>query len=317
MSLVSLTRPKEKAERTHVSSTSTSRASGRPPSPRRLRAPPIPNPNIIVSQPSPQADAGPDEQEFTRRLKISPSSPRSSKVEHGSPRAAGRLYNPNSELARRAPITTEPDAMSDAASSSYAPRGGPPIPRAHHRSQPARTAGDAPRLFDPRKDNPFSVLTRPNGNSGGSPSIGRPTPTPKSSGDWVSASSTSSASYAHSTISSNFTLSSTTTDSSTSSALFDSAPPRSEDSTGPSALSIQLKRLYRDILHLENRVTGEDRDRDGQDDAERDVQRVGVLMKANGVANEVKRLDEETEKERWRKAVADHKECAILFPAPI
>ena len=52
---------------------------------------------------------------------------------------------------------------------------------------------------------------------------GRPTPTPKSSGDYIWVSSTSS--YAHSIVSSRFTLSSNTTNnSSTSSALFDRKP---------------------------------------------------------------------------------------------
>ncbi|KAG1820131.1 hypothetical protein EV424DRAFT_1615577 [Suillus variegatus] len=69
-------------------------------------------------------------------------------------------------------------------------------------------------LFDPREDDParFAVLARPSSTGA------RPPPTPKSSGDYVSASSTSS--YAH-LLTSSFTLSSGTTDnSSASSALF-------------------------------------------------------------------------------------------------
>lgn len=291
-----------------------------------MRAPSAANPNIVVSQPSPSADHIPDEYDFSRRLKISPSSPRNthSKQEHSSPRAQqGRLYNPNTDGVRPRAVTAEPDAMSDAASSAYAPRVPAHIPR---RSQPVRTSGDAPRLFDPRKDNPhqFSVLHRPNGLPNGpngngpngtataAPSGGmRQTPTPKSSGDWVSASSTSSASYAHSTISSNFTLSSTTTDSSTGSALFDNnKTPRSEDSAGPSALSSQLKRLYREILTLEARVQSEDREHDLIEDADRSSQpqRVRVLTTTGAVGEEIKEADEEAEKEKYKRMVSDHKE---------
>ena len=349
----SATKPRERTDRSQLpaSSTSTPRPAARAASPRRLRAPPPPpphaNPDIVVSQPSPSVEAiAPDEHDFSRRLRISQSS--SSRDPHTSPRATNttggggaRLYNPHTDgvradtTARRTPVshssaaaaaaaamTAEPDTISDA-SSAYAPRG---PSRPHLRSQPAaRAPGDAPRLFDPRKDNPhqFSVLQRGQTHTQ-SPVLGggRPTPTPKSSGDWVSASSTSSA-YAHSTISSNFTLSSTTTDSSASSALFDNGAQRSEDSAGPSALSSQLKRLYREILSLESRVQRDERERDLADDADRAApQRVEVLTRSGPAAataaaaaatGDMREGALELEKERYRRMLHEHKECVCLL----
>lgn len=164
MTALSATKPRERAERTPLSSISTPRPPARPPIPRRLRAPPLAHPNIIVSQASPSGDTTPDEHEFSRRLKISPSSPRNAhaKADHASPRATGgRLYNPNGDGVRRGAMTGEPDAMSDAASGAYVPRATSAHPsRSHLRSQPTRASGEPPRLFDPRKDNPhqFNVL---------------------------------------------------------------------------------------------------------------------------------------------------------------
>ncbi|CAL1704092.1 unnamed protein product [Somion occarium] len=302
-----MSRPKERPERAHPSSSSTSRvAAARSPSPRKLLAP---NPNIIVSRShSPE----PDVQDFSRRLKISPASPRAahSRAQNGSSsHPVAKLYNPNApEPGRKAVITAEPDAMSDGASSSYAPRAGVPS-RTHQPAQSSRAAGgDGHRLFDPRKDNPTKFFPR-----GGSPNMSsRPTPTPKSSGDYISASSTSSASYAHSFISSNFTLSSTTTDSSASSAIFDHER-RSEESSGQtSALSNQLKRVYRSISTLEEKLKSEDWDFD--EEVERESGRVGVLVKsklANGSpVQEVKGSSEEQERERWKKIINRHKELA-------
>ncbi|GBE82472.1 hypothetical protein SCP_0408560 [Sparassis crispa] len=323
-------RPREKAERSSQPSSTARTPPPRPPSPRKLHAPPLPNPNIIVSQPSPlhmEADAD----EFSRRLKISAASSRAShsKPHHASPVGGSSpsrvLYNPNADPIRKPVIlTAEPDTMSDGGSSSYAPRGppGPPPQRTHQQGQQVRTAGDGHRqLFDHRKDDPvrFSVLARPHASPNGanqSAVLGRPTPTPKSSGDYVSASSTSSASYAQSSISSNFTLSSATTDtSSAASALFDSANAnghgrRSEDSaSGANAFSTQLKKLYRAISALEHRIMGEDRDRD--EEGEREGQRIGVLIKGRAGTtggSEVKGGDEEAE--RWRRLLVDHKELA-------
>ena len=279
-----------------------------PPSPRRTHAPPIAHPSIVVSQPSPLHESTPDEHEFSRKLKIAPSSPRHthSRAEHSSPRGSGRLYNPNADAPRRHIVTAEPDAMSEAASSSYAPRGpAPPPSRTHHRSEPHRAGGDAPRLFDPRKDDPhqFGVLARPQVPNGTAAPHGRPTPTPKSSGDYISASSTSS--YAQSTISSNFTLNTTTTESSASSALFDNGR-RSEDSTASSsAFSSELKRLYRNMTMLEDRLRANEREIEMQD--EDNSHRIGVLQKGQPV-NTRTALDEQSETERYRKLVKDHKE---------
>ena len=315
----SLTKPKDRPERPQAPSSSTPRALLHPPSPRRTQPPGIIHPSIIVSQPVPQPVAhpylAPDEHEFSRKLKIAPTSPRHhhARAEHSSPRASGRLYNPHAESSRRQQlVTAEPDAMSEAASSSYAPRA--PVPqtsRSHHRAQPGRNGGDVPRLFDPRKDDPHhfsAALARPQGTSGGGSQNGRPTPTPKSSGDWVSASSTSS--YAQSTISSSFTLNTTTTESSASSALFDNGH-RSEDSTASSnALSSQLKNLYRTIVALEGKLTSSDRDAEMQDDSYEDHQRVGFLQKGRAV-NARARPEEEAEQEadRYRRMINEHKEC--------
>lgn len=199
--------------------------------------------------------------------------------------------------------------MSDAASSGYARVVNPPSSR-HHGSPQSR--GDQHRLFDPRRDNPhkFGAHTRPAqpAPSSGSPNLnGRPTPTPKSSGDYISASSTSSASYAQSTISSSFTFSSNTTDSSASSAIFDSQR-RSEESAGPvNALSVKLKRLYRTISSLEDKVAkGNEAP---EDEPDRDGHRMGVLQRADGgQGQEVKGGDEDAEREKWKKLITDHKE---------
>lgn len=139
---------------------------------------------------------------------------------------------------------------------------------------------------------------------------GRPTPTPKSSGDYVSASSTSSASYAHSTISSTFTLSSTTTDSSASSAIFDHER-RSEESSGQqTALSNQLKRMYRSISTLEEKLKNDEWSH--EEDIERGSGRVGVLVRdkvVNGSpSQEVKSSSEEQEREKWKMILQKHKE---------
>lgn len=272
-------------------------------------------------------EADPDE--FSRRLKITANSPRSSHTRANgatSNTQAGKLYNPNSDSSRKPVLTAEPDAISDAASSSYAPRGlSPHTSRAHPPSQPSRGGNDPHRqLFDHRKDDPvrFSVLTRPhppNQTGGVSQLVSRPTPTPKSSGDYVSASSTSSASYAHSTISSNFTLSSSTTDaSSNASSVFDNNARRSEDSaSSANAFSMQLKKVYRAISTLENRILNEDKERDRDEEGDREAQRVGVLVKGRPgtsvISTEVKGGDEEAEREKWKRLIADHKEYVLFW----
>ena len=272
--------PRERPERPPQPSTSSPRPStARPSSPRRLHAPPISNPNIVVSEASPSyMDA--DADDFSRRLKISPNSPRAAHARPAANGSPGKLYNPNTDPIRRPAVTTEPEAMSDGASSS-SPRA--IQTRIFQPSHPSRGVPEAHRqLFDPRKHDAvlFSSQNRHQGATGpmgNSPNTGRPTPTPKSSGDWVSASSTSSASYAHSTISSNFTLSSATDSSSASSALFDSSNPagrRSEDSaSSANAFSRKLKEIYRTISNLESRLLGNYRDRERADDSERNAGR--------------------------------------------
>lgn len=232
-----------------------------------------------------QAIVEADPEDFSRRLNISGSK----RPVHTSPRPAhssaknNKLFNPSTD-----PIpmrrTAEPEPISDATSSSYAPRG--PSTSPHHRESAAHPR----QLFDHRKDDPvrFSVFVRPSSTNGG-----RPTPTPKSSGDYVSASSTSS--YAPSLASSSFTLSSGTTDgSSASSALFDRKP--SED-PGNNAFAVQLKKLYRGISALETRILNEDIDETGLDEG-----RVKVQSRTKEVT------DDEAEKQKWKKLIGDHKQ---------
>ncbi|KAH7915986.1 hypothetical protein BJ138DRAFT_996574 [Hygrophoropsis aurantiaca] len=276
-------RPRERVERP-------------PPSPRPL--PPTPNPppppirnSPVISSPrknhqSPQT-VGPrietDPEDFSRRLKISSPPRQSHQKQQQHP---NRLFNPDTD-----PIpmrkTAEPESISDAASSSYVPRSA--APPTHQRDHPAVHQ----RLFDHRKDDPvrFSVLARPSSTNGA-----RPTPTPKSSGDYVSASSTSS--YAHS-IASSFTLSSGTTDnSSASSALFEGKPR--EDSSN-NAFAVQLKKLYRNISTLESKIIDEDADENADEGR--------VLLHGRGrEAN-----SEELEQQKWVKLIADHKQLAELM----
>ncbi|CDO74731.1 hypothetical protein BN946_scf184686.g2 [Trametes cinnabarina] len=212
-------------------------------------------------------------------------------------------------------MTSEPESMSDGASSSQSPRAVPA------RLQSRGVPDSHRQLFDPRKHDAvlFSAQHRQHAvpiPSNASPSMGRPTPTPKSSGDWVSASSTSSASYAQSTISSNFTLSSATTDSSSaSSALFDSSNPsrRSEDSTSSAnAFSRKLKEVYRMISGLEGKILGKERERERGDDSERGSHRPGVLIKGRPTSASTPRAaaSDDDESDRWRKLVSDHQALA-------
>ncbi|KAJ6546460.1 hypothetical protein DFH09DRAFT_1171098 [Mycena vulgaris] len=236
-----------------------------PPAPRK-------HPQLVVS------DTDADADDFSRRLKISASPTRHPAKQSAQPT---RLFNPD-----RDPIpmrrTAEPDAMSDAASDSYAPRGASPAaPR------PRDTTGR--QLFDHRKDDPVRFVLR-----------GKPTPTPKSSGEYVSASSTSS--YANSMASSTFTLSSTTDGSSASSALFDRRSHPAGDDRGTNVFAIQLKKLYRAITDLETKVKQED-DADDPDDAGR------VLIKPKAPADD----DLEKEKDKWKRQIEDHKELAEII----
>jgi hypothetical protein len=265
----SSTRPKDRSERTQPSSSSTPRIDQSSPklssSPRKL-----PIPQVVVSKPTQEAD--PDE--FSRLLKIS-SSPRSNS------RSVNKLYNPDTDAI---PMRYIPDSelISERNGSSFSPR--------PHHSPQQRENSHQRQLFDHRKDDPvrFSVLTRPPPANGSSPKP--PAATSQSSADCLSASSTSS--YAHSTLSSNFTLS--TDGSSTSSALFDGRP-HAESTTN--ALSAQLKRLYRAISTLESKVVQED-EKDQQDEPR-------IVLKGKD-SN-----DEDVEKDRWKRVLDDHKKYAL------
>ncbi|TFY56018.1 hypothetical protein EVJ58_g7892 [Rhodofomes roseus] len=287
-----------------IGSSSTPRPT-RAPSPRRPHAPQHPSPNIVVDQSSPSAMEA-DADDFSRRLKITAaSSPRPSARAQAGPSSGspGKLYNPNSDSPRRVILTAEPEAMSDAASSSQEQ------PPDSHR-----------QLFDHRKDDPVRFLARPQASPNAAanrPHVDRPTPTPKSSGDYVSASSTSSASYAHSTLSSNFTLSSATTDSSAPSGLFENPNARRSEvsSSSTNAFSMQLKKLYRGITALEQKILGEQRDKDADDEGNRNTQTVGILIKGRpgsvgGLAGGAEVRGGEDDMEKWKRLLVDHKELA-------
>lgn len=254
--------------------------------PRKAQA----TPQVVVSR----TDSVDGPEDLQRRRKPANGSP---KVHHSAaptPKPQGKLFNPASDpISMRR--TAEPETISDNGSSSYAPRNALPTPdRGAHQG----------RLFDHRKDDPvrFHVLARPNPANGN-----RPTPTPKSSGEYVSASSTSSyahsgtsSSYAHSVTSSNFTLNSTTDGSSASSAIFEQ---QSREHAGSSALAVQLKRLYRTISNLESKLLREN-GKEVFDEGR-------VTLKR---PNESTTLDpEETEKEKWRTFVNDHKQYVLDY----
>ncbi|KAJ8463961.1 hypothetical protein ONZ45_g17401 [Pleurotus djamor] len=262
-------------------SSARSRPAHHPPSSPRKRHP---SPQSHSSR-LPQPDADPEE--FSRRLRISsPPTTRPSPTHRHAGPSHHRLYNPDTDSI---PMqrTAEPESISDATSSSYVPRA---RPNGVNSSSAAREAS-AKQLFDHRKDDPvrFNVLARPQG---------RPTPTPKSSGDYVSASSTSS--YAPSVVSSSFTLSSDTTGgSSASSALFDTrSKPESE--SGSNKFALQLKNLYRTITRIEAKITQEVDD--SGDDGNSRIMLQGKEMNS-----------EEVEKEKWRKQISDHKQYAEVM----
>ncbi|KAJ7172704.1 hypothetical protein C8R46DRAFT_1086975 [Mycena filopes] len=234
------------------------------------------HPQLVVSGPHTDSDA--DADDFSRRLKISSSPTRHPAKQTAQPT---RLFNPD-----RDPIpmrrTAEPDTMSDAASSSYVSRG------AAQASPPPPRDATGRQLFDHRKDDPVRFVLR-----------GKPTS--KSSGEYVSASSTSS--YANSMASSNFTLSSTTDGSSASSALFDRKSHPNGDDRGTNVFAIQLKKLYRAITDLETKVKQEDSDE--TEDSGR------VFLKAKeGQEDEVER---DKEREKWKRQIEDHKELAEII----
>lgn len=181
--------------------------------------------------------------------------------------------------------TAEPDTMSEADSSN--------IPRNLLNSR-SNGSNAARQLFDHRRHDPvhFHVLPRPQHPNSSHPSHSeKPMPTPRSSGDYVSAGSTSS--YAASVSSSNFTLS--TDGSSTSSALFDKRHGHTAtDDSSASAFSQQLKLIYRRITTLESKVQQEESD----DPDEMDTR---VMLRGKELNKE------DLEKEKWMKKVEDHK----------
>jgi hypothetical protein len=150
-----------------------------------------------------------------------------------------------------------------------------PEPRTSTRA--SREAPAPRQLFDHRKDDPmrFALLSR---NS-------------KTSESHASASETNSQT------SSVFTLSSTTDGSSASSAVFDNS---SQPSDTGNKFSAKLKLLYRTITRLETAVKAEDAD-DGAEEPSR------AMLASREV------LDEEGQRDRWIKHLADHKECVFFF----
>ena len=224
----------------------------------------------IISRPT-LTDA--DNEDFSRRLKISPNPPpRNNPSSSRSP----KLFNPESD---RIPLRRPPEPETLSETDSY-----------------ARGAGHAAQrqLFNHRKDDPvrFAVLARPSTSN----LNGRTPPTQKSSGDYVSTSSASE--YAQSSLSSNFTLSSNTDTSSASSALFE----RERKEPGNNAFAGELKKLYRSITTLEGKIAQEDSEIEGAEEGAR-------IMLQTRAREEVK--DEDAEHQKWNKVIADHKRCVL------
>jgi protein SMG6 len=249
-----------------------------PPSPPRR-----PQPSSGQSPPAVLINrAEPDSNEFSRVLKLSPTPkppqhPQHPPVFKQQQQQQGKLFNPDTD-----PIpmrrTAEPEASSESAGSSYAPR--QPAEASRHN----RDASQHRQLFDPRKHDAMSF----------SAAQARK-PAPKSSGDYASVSSVSS--YAQSVVSSNFTLSSGTTDgSSAPSSIFDHKP-RDEPKTN--AFSNQLKKLYRDISHLETKLLADS----GEPQEEN-----RIVIKGGPSAGA-----DDAEKARWKSLIEDHKRYAPLF----
>ena len=212
-------------------------------------------------------------------LPIGPTVNQQTRPVHASGKSS-KLYNPQTD-----PIpmrrTAEPEMISDATSSSYAPRRSPANSSAHQRDVPAQQR----QLFDHQKDDPvrFSILARPSSINGG-----RPAPTPKSSSDYVSASSTLS--YARSITSSGFTLSSNMTDnSSTGSALFDCKPNTDDPSNNAFA-------VYRGIVALETKILNEDIDEGSPDEGRILLKERGKELPGGGAGVQ-----------EWEKLIGGHK----------
>ncbi|KAF7777504.1 hypothetical protein Agabi119p4_3576 [Agaricus bisporus var. burnettii] len=276
-------RPKERPERTPIQSTTPyslpppsqpaprhDRSPKQPATPTRAAVPQLHRrhaPQVVVSKPPDEAD-----HEGFSRLKIT-TTPRPNM-------SKPKLFNPDAD-----PIpmrhTAEPEPMSDS-DSSHVPRNAPTT--RNNGTNAAR------QLFDHRRHDPlhFNVLSRPQQTNE------RSAPTPKSSGDYISAGSTSS--YAASLSSSNFTLS--TDGSSMSSAVFDNRPGHTAtDDSSASAFSQQLKLIYRRITTLESKVQQDDSDEQDEMDSR-------VMLKGQELTRE------DIENEKWRRKVDDHKSLA-------
>ena len=254
-------RVKDRAERPTVP------GSQHPPSPPRRQPPPSgQSPPTLISRPEP------DPSEFSRALKLSPTQ----KAPPHAPahRHQGKLFNPDTDpIPMRRTPAVEPEASSESAGSSHAPRPTTESSRPQHRD-----ASQHRQLFDPRKHDPVSF----------SAAQARK-PAPKSSGDYASVSSVSS--YTQSVVSSSFSLSSSITDgSSTPSSIFDHKP---RDESKTNAFSNQLKKLYRDISLLESKLLADS----GEPQEENRIVIKGCLSTAT----------EDAEQTRWKKAIEDHK----------
>ena len=189
---------------------------------------------------------------------------------------ATRLFNPNVDSipVRR---TQEPEAMSDIGSAS-------PPKAVSGRAQQRPDPSSSRRLFDPKRDPPvrFAVLHKPAGMA-----AERPAPSHRSSGDYVSASSTSISSYPPSLGSSAFTLTSASSSS--------SSAPFSKDKEDPnSPVVAQLKKLYRQISHAERKLLD-----DKQDDATDEPARVVVQSREHPITEAP---------DPWSRLISEHKE---------
>ncbi|KAG6861720.1 hypothetical protein C0995_012724 [Termitomyces sp. Mi166 len=243
-------------------------------------SPAVPLAHQSSRSPRPRRPVEADHDDFSRRLKISSSpAPQS--------RSTAKLFNPSTD-----PIpmrhTAEPDSISDSSSR--------PLPR-------DRGDRDAPRqLFDHKKDDPvrFAVLARPT----------RDRPISKSSGDYISASSTSS--YANSVSSSAFTLSSTTDGSSASSDLFDrpgGSGNRGEDGS-TNRFAVQLKKLYRAITNLETKIKSEDLDDRDTEEGILSRNEPRVTLKGKQPETSAPTSSEDLEREKWKVQLENHKQLA-------
>ncbi|KIO34730.1 hypothetical protein M407DRAFT_63790 [Tulasnella calospora MUT 4182] len=226
------------------------------------------------------------------------------------PQHPGRLFNPNTDpipsrssrahhhQLHRDNIEVDSDASSGVGPSSRAATHGrrraaaaahpPPPPQAAQQStsSPHQQLPQQPpptrQLFDPRHDDPlrFHALTR-----------GAGVPSKPPSGGYISASATS-ASDAQS-LGSNLTLTSNTTSSSASNPY---SPGNSRDLGGNRLWYEQMKRMYRDIAHLEEALLKENVV------VEEDVDSRHSVMVQPSRATE----------ERWPRLVREHKQLAEL-----